>query len=80
MERIAVEPGLTLAAVLQQVASGKWVVLTHRGADFAVVVRPGDLNDAALAQTLEALDRVDLQALVAQILAPEGAETDDPKP
>ena len=49
MERIAVVDGLTLAGVLDRIAGGGRVVLTHGGDDVAVVVRPDDLSDAATA-------------------------------
>jgi antitoxin (DNA-binding transcriptional repressor) of toxin-antitoxin stability system len=70
MERIAVVDGLTLAAVLDRIAGGGRVVLTHGGDDVAVVVRPDDLSDAATAYLLEAFERVDLSDLLAKLDAP----------
>ncbi|HMN39870.1 MAG TPA: hypothetical protein PKE29_03430 [Phycisphaerales bacterium] len=70
MERIAVVDGLTLAAVLDRIAGGGRVVLTHGGDDVAVVVRPDDLSDAATAYLLESLERVDLSDLLAKLDAP----------
>ena len=70
MERIAVVDGLTLAAVLDRIAGGGRVVLTHGGDDVAVVVRPDDLSDAATAYLLEGLERVDLSDLLAKLDAP----------
>jgi antitoxin (DNA-binding transcriptional repressor) of toxin-antitoxin stability system len=70
MERIAVVDGLTLAAVLDRIAGGVPVVLTHGGDDVAVVARPDDLDSAATVYLLEALERVDLSDLLAKLDAP----------
>lgn len=76
MERIAVVDGLTLAAVLDRIAGGGRVVLTHGGDDVAVVIRPDDLSDAATAYLLEALERVDLSDLLAKLDAPHPVTPD----
>ncbi len=76
MERIAVVDGLTLAAVLDRIAGGGRVVLTHGGDDVAVVVRPDDLSDAATAYLLEAFERVDLSDLLAKLDAPHPVTPD----
>lgn len=80
MERIAVVDGLTLAAVLDRIAGGGRVVLTHGGDDVAVVVRPDDLSDAATAYLLEALERVDLSELLADLEAAPRPVTPDGRP
>lgn len=79
MERIAVD-GLTLAAVLARVEGGGRVVLTHGGDDVAVVARPDDLSDAATAYLLEALERVDLSGLLADLEAAPRPVTPDGRP
>ncbi|GIK17962.1 MAG: hypothetical protein BroJett004_01260 [Planctomycetota bacterium] len=80
MERIAVVDGLTLAAVLDRIAGGGRVVLTHGGDDVAVVVRPDDLSDAATAYLLEAFERVDLSELLADLEAAPRPVTPDGRP
>jgi antitoxin (DNA-binding transcriptional repressor) of toxin-antitoxin stability system len=72
--------GLTLAAVLDRIAGGGRVVLTHGGDDVAVVVRPDDLSDAATAYLLEALERVDLSGLLADLEAAPHPVTPNGRP
>ncbi len=80
MERIAVVDGLTLAAVLARVEAGGRVILTRDGAEVAVIVRPDDLSDAATAYLLEALERVDLSDLLADLEAAPHPVTPDGRP
>ena len=79
MERIAVD-GLTVAAVLARIAGGVPVVLTQGGDDVAVVARPDDLSDAATAYLLEALERVDLSGLLADLEAAPHPVTPNGRP
>ncbi len=79
MERIAVD-GLTVAAVLARIAGGVPVVLTQGGDDVAVVARPDDLSDAAMAYLLEAFERVDLSELLADLEAAPRPVTPDDRP
>ena len=80
MERIAVVDGLTLAGVLARVEAGGRVILTRDGAEVAVIVRPDDLGDAATAYLLEALERVDLSGLLADLEAAPHPVTPNGRP